>query len=76
MEPSQAAKAFDRFYRAESSRTHGTGGSGLGLAIVASIIAAHQGNVALDTQPGNGATFTVWLPRLDSTETEEAAASR
>jgi two-component system OmpR family sensor kinase len=69
MEPSQAAKAFDRFYRAEPSRarsTGGFGGSGLGLAIVTSIIDAHQGRVALGTRPGEGATFTIWLPPGDN----------
>jgi two-component system OmpR family sensor kinase len=62
MEASQAAKAFDRFYRAESSRTRSNGGSGLGLAIVASIVEAHAGTVDLSTQPGEGATFTISLP--------------
>ena len=58
-----AARAFDRFYRADSSRARSSGGSGLGLSIVASIIAAHGGTVTLDTAPGKGATFRVSLAR-------------
>jgi two-component system OmpR family sensor kinase len=55
-------KIFQRFWRADTSRTRETGGSGLGLAIVASIIAAHHGSVeALETE-GGGATFRITLP--------------
>ena len=55
-------KIFQRFWRADTSRTRVTGGSGLGLAIVSGIVEAHQGSVkAIDT-PGGGATFRVQLP--------------
>jgi two-component system, OmpR family, sensor kinase len=57
-----AARAFEPFYRADPSRTRETGGAGLGLAIVAAIVHAHGGEVALETAPGAGATFTVRLP--------------
>lgn len=53
---------FERFWRADTSRTRETGGSGLGLAIVSSIVEALRGRVAVDETPGGGATFTVWLP--------------
>ena len=58
-----AERAFERFYRADTSRTREAGGTGLGLAIVASLVAAHGGSVDLVTAPGEGATFTVRLPR-------------
>jgi len=58
----QAARAFERFYRADASRTRAHGGSGLGLSIVAALVAAHGGRVELDTAPGEGATFRVRLP--------------
>jgi len=58
----QAARAFERFYRADASRTRAHGGSGLGLSIVAALVAAHGGRVELDTAPGEGATFSVRLP--------------
>ncbi|SFT47449.1 two-component system, OmpR family, sensor kinase [Geodermatophilus amargosae] len=61
--PGDAARVFERFYRADASRSRGAGGTGLGLSIVASLVAAHGGDVHLDTAPGRGATFTVRLPR-------------
>jgi len=57
-------KIFQRFWRADSSRNRDTGGSGLGLAIVASIVAAHRGEVQVVETPGGGATFRVLLPLL------------
>jgi two-component system OmpR family sensor kinase len=63
MDPDDAARAFERFYRADSSRTRSAGGTGLGLSIVASLVAAHGGSVELDTRPGAGVTVTVRLPR-------------
>ena len=53
---------FQRFWRADSSRTRETGGSGLGLAIVASIVAALNGTVSVEDTPGGGATFRVSFP--------------
>jgi signal transduction histidine kinase len=63
MDPGDAGRAFERFYRADASRTRSAGSTGLGLAIVASLVAAHGGTVDLRTAPGKGATFTVRLPR-------------
>jgi signal transduction histidine kinase len=63
MDPEDAGRAFERFYRADASRTRAAGGTGLGLAIVASLVAAHGGTVGLDTGPGRGARVTVRLPR-------------
>jgi signal transduction histidine kinase len=63
MDPEDAGRAFERFYRADASRTRAAGGTGLGLAIVASLVAAHGGTVRLDTAPGQGARVTVRLPR-------------
>ena len=47
-----AAQAFERFYRADPSRSRHRGGSGLGLSIVQATVAAHGGVVVLDTAPG------------------------
>lgn len=55
---------FDRFYRGEKSRNRGTGGSGLGLAIAQGIVRAHRGEIAIESQPGEGTTFKVSLPVL------------
>ena len=63
MAPADAERVFERFYRADASRTREAGGTGLGLAIVASLVAAHGGTVDLWTAPGEGAVFTVRLRR-------------
>ncbi|TPW73212.1 cell wall metabolism sensor histidine kinase WalK [Schumannella sp. 10F1B-5-1] len=62
--PQLREKIFQRFWRADSSRTRDTGGSGLGLAIVAGIVANHHGHVEVLETPGGGATFRVSLPLL------------
>ena len=62
--PQLREKIFQRFFRADTSRTRETGGSGLGLAIASSIIAAHKGEVQVLETPGGGATVRVALPLL------------
>jgi two-component system OmpR family sensor kinase len=57
-----AGQVFERFYRADASRSRQAGGSGLGLAIVASTIHAHGGRVHVETAAGRGATFRAYLP--------------
>lgn len=55
-------RIFDRFWRADPSRSRRTGGSGLGLAIAREIVAAHDGDLTAANRDG-GAVFTVTLPR-------------
>lgn len=62
-------KIFERFWRADNSRTRETGGSGLGLAIVSSIVKAHMGTINVTATPGGGATFTVTLPVITTQDT-------
>lgn len=50
---------FERFWRADASRTSDTGGSGLGLAIVKEIVRVNDADITLDTQPGRGCRFTI-----------------
>lgn len=57
---------FDRFYRAEVSRSRSTGGSGLGLSIVRSIVWAHDGTVEAGDRPGGGTRVRVRLPSGES----------
>ena len=63
MSADDAARAFERFYRADPSRARESGGSGLGLAIVAAITEAHGGHAEVQTAPGEGATFRIWIPK-------------
>ncbi|XVQ11624.1 ATP-binding protein [Spirillospora sp. CA-255316] len=58
----QAERVFERFYRANPSRSREDGSTGLGLAIVAALVGAHEGRVEVDSAPGEGAVFRVILP--------------
>lgn len=65
------SQIFQRFWRADTSRTRETGGSGLGLAIVASIVEAHHGNITVEDTPGGGATFRISFPLASRPEAAE-----
>ncbi|MEZ5183953.1 MAG: HAMP domain-containing sensor histidine kinase [Acidimicrobiales bacterium] len=67
MAPDVAARAFERFYRADPARARQTGGSGLGLSIVAGTVAAHGGHVELDSAPGRGTCVRIALPAVPPT---------
>jgi signal transduction histidine kinase len=52
---------FERFYRGRLTQERNIPGTGLGLAICKEIIDRHQGEIEVDSRPGEGVTFTVWL---------------
>ncbi|MER5550425.1 HAMP domain-containing sensor histidine kinase [Streptomyces sp. NPDC002793] len=62
MAPEDLPYVFDRFWRAEKSRSRRTGGSGLGLAIVRKLVEAHGGTTAVASTVGEGSVFTLRLP--------------
>jgi heavy metal sensor kinase len=58
------AHVFERFWRADESRSRASGGSGLGLAIVRQIVENHGGAITVRSEPGRGARFTIRLPAI------------
>ena len=62
MSEADARRAFERFYRADASRSRHQGGSGLGLAIVEATVRAHGGTTSIVTAPGAGTAIRLRLP--------------
>lgn len=62
LSPEEQERIFQRFYRAPAAISQGEEGSGLGLCIARSIAEAHGGRIQVDSVPGRGSTFTVFLP--------------
>jgi len=55
-------RIFEKFYRVGRSETQGRRGSGVGLALVRHVALAHAGQITVDSEPGAGSRFTLWLP--------------
>lgn len=66
--PDDLPHIFNRFYRADASRTRPSGGTGLGLAIAQQNIRLHRGWVEARSEPGKGTTFIIYLPAAGSDE--------
>jgi len=62
IDPEHVDRIFERFYRADPSRSRSTGGTGLGLAIVKHVANNHRGDIQVFSKPGFGSTFTLLLP--------------
>jgi two-component system phosphate regulon sensor histidine kinase PhoR len=60
--PEHIERIFERFFRVDKARSRAKGGTGLGLAIVKHAVNLHGGQVAVDSRPGAGSTFTVSIP--------------
>ncbi len=61
IEKNQLSRIFERFYRVDAGRSRKIGGTGLGLAIVKHIAQAHGSRVTVDSSPGAGSTFSLYL---------------
>jgi two-component system, OmpR family, phosphate regulon sensor histidine kinase PhoR len=64
--PEARGRLFERFYRVDKARSRETGGTGLGLSIVKHIVQSHGGEVWVESDPGQGATFFFTLPQAQT----------
>lgn len=73
IDPVDHARVFERFYRGDPGRARSEGRSGLGLTIVQQIARGHGGSVGLRSVPGEGSTFSVWLPAFDPADRDDTS---
>jgi len=67
--PGELSRIFERFYQVDKSRARSQRkGTGLGLTITREIVEAHGGRIGVESVPGSGATFVVWLPTARPTD--------
>jgi two-component system, OmpR family, phosphate regulon sensor histidine kinase PhoR len=71
--PEHVPRLTERFYRVDVRESRAQGGTGLGLALVKHILNRHHGRLLIESMPGAGATFTVYLPLVAGVTTEKTA---
>lgn len=67
--PEHLPRLTERFYRVDAGKSRAKGGTGLGLAIVKHIVARHRGRLTIESAPGEGAAFRVFLPLAEAEKT-------
>ncbi|MBQ6395506.1 MAG: HAMP domain-containing histidine kinase [Atopobiaceae bacterium] len=63
IDPEDLSRVFSRFWRSDASREHVSGGLGVGLAVTKQIIDRHHGYISVESEVGEGTTFTLHIPR-------------
>lgn len=78
IKPEELAHLFDRFYRGQAAQQSKAAGTGLGLSIARAIVDQHGGRIDISSEgiPGEGATFTVWLPSDEGSSSPVPAQER
>src|SRR6202046_910217 len=71
--PEHVPRLTERFYRVDVRESRAQGGTGLGLALVKHILNRHHGRLLIESMPGAGATFTIYLPLSVGVTTEKTA---
>ncbi|HWW33832.1 MAG TPA: ATP-binding protein [Xanthobacteraceae bacterium] len=71
--PEHVPRLTERFYRVDVRESRAQGGTGLGLALVKHILNRHHGRLLIESMPGAGATFTIYLPLAAGVTTEKTA---
>jgi len=69
IDPQDIPRVFERFYRADNSRSRATGGAGIGLSIARAIVESHGGTISAVSQPGRGSEFLITLPPAPARQT-------
>ena len=75
IEPAEQRRIFERFYRTKKHQEDTKGGSGVGLALVKEIVIQHGGRIEVESAPGKGSTFKIFLPRGAAYEYKTASSA-
>ncbi|HEV8433073.1 MAG TPA: ATP-binding protein [Thermoanaerobaculia bacterium] len=62
IQPDDLQRIFDEFYQTEHGRRSRKGGTGLGLSLTRNFVELHRGTIEVESTPGSGSTFTLYLP--------------